>query len=89
MLRIALLLGVLVASAASADVRDERFSVADILSSPFPTEIVAARGADALITDEPALAVSVLREFDQLEPTERLLIQLADLFDRPGLYGDQ
>jgi glycerophosphoryl diester phosphodiesterase len=47
------------------------------------------RGADALITDEPALAVTVLREFDQLEPSQRLLIQLADLFDRPGLYLDQ
>ena len=48
-----------------------------------------ARGADALITDEPAIAVSVLREFDQLEPTQRLLIQLADLFDRPELYREQ
>ncbi len=47
------------------------------------------RGADALITDEPELAVAVLREFDQLEPSQRLLIQLADLFDRPELYLDQ
>ena len=48
MLRFALLLGVLLTSAANADVRDERFSIADILSSPFPTEIVAARGTDAV-----------------------------------------
>jgi hypothetical protein len=47
------------------------------------------RGADALITDEPALAVSVLAQFEQLEPAERLLIQLADVFDRPGLYQEQ
>jgi len=47
------------------------------------------RGADALITDEPELAVTVLEHFEQLEPTERLLIQLADLFDRPGLYREQ
>jgi glycerophosphoryl diester phosphodiesterase len=47
------------------------------------------RGADALITDEPALAVTVLQEFEQLEPSRRLLIQLADFFDRPGLYRDQ
>jgi glycerophosphoryl diester phosphodiesterase len=47
------------------------------------------RGADALITDEPALATTVLYEFDQLEPSQRLLIQLADLFDRPELYRDQ
>ena len=47
------------------------------------------RGADALITDEPALAVSVLDEYEQLEPAQRLLIQLADFFDRPGLYREQ
>lgn len=47
------------------------------------------RGADALITDEPALAVSVLEEYRELEPAERLLIQLADVFDRPSLYREQ
>ena len=47
------------------------------------------RGADALITDEPALAVTVLEEFERLEPLERLLIQLADFFDRAGLYREQ
>jgi glycerophosphoryl diester phosphodiesterase len=47
------------------------------------------RGADALITDEPALAVTVLDEYEQLEPAQRLLIQLADFFDRPGLYREQ
>jgi len=47
------------------------------------------RGADALITDEPALAVKVVEKFDQLEPGERLLIQLADFFDRPELYREQ
>lgn len=48
MLRYAVLLSVLVMSSAAADVLDERFSIADILSSPFPTEIVAAEGRDAL-----------------------------------------
>ena len=47
------------------------------------------RGADGLITDEPALAVTVLGHFEQLEPAERLLIQLADVFDRPDLYQEQ
>jgi len=47
------------------------------------------RGADGLITDEPALAGRVLEEFAQLEPSERLLLQLADFFDRPGLYTEQ
>jgi glycerophosphoryl diester phosphodiesterase len=47
------------------------------------------RGVDGLITDEPALAADVLREFQALEPAQRLLIQLADLFDRPDLYREQ
>ena len=50
---------------------------------------MVGRGADALITDEPALAAEVLEEFSRLEPVERLLIQLADVFDRPGLYREQ
>ena len=36
-----------------------------------------------------ALAVTVLEEYEGLEPLERLLIQLADFFDRPGLYREQ
>ncbi len=48
MLRFALLSGILLSSAAVAEIRDERFSIADILSSPFPTEIVAAQGTPAL-----------------------------------------
>jgi glycerophosphoryl diester phosphodiesterase len=47
------------------------------------------RGADALITDEPALAARMLNEFEQLAPPQRLLIQLADFFDRPALYREQ
>ncbi|EED31761.1 peptidase S9, prolyl oligopeptidase active site domain protein [gamma proteobacterium NOR5-3] len=49
MLRFALLLGIFVSSAAVSDIRDEQFSIASILSSPFPTEIVAA-------PDTPGLA---------------------------------
>jgi glycerophosphoryl diester phosphodiesterase len=47
------------------------------------------RGADGLITDEPALAREVLEKFRQLEPSQRVLLQLADFFDRPGLYKEQ
>jgi glycerophosphoryl diester phosphodiesterase len=50
---------------------------------------MTGRGADALITDEPALAGEVLEKFGQLEPSQRLLLQLADFFDRPGLYKEQ
>jgi len=47
------------------------------------------RGADMIITDQPALGISVLEQHRQLEPAERLLIQLADIFDQPSLYRDQ
>jgi glycerophosphoryl diester phosphodiesterase len=50
---------------------------------------MTGRGADALITNEPALAVGVLEQFEQLDPAQRLLIQLADIFDRPSLYREQ
>jgi glycerophosphoryl diester phosphodiesterase len=59
------------------------------VNDPVTMASMIGRGADALITDEPALAVSVLAQFEQLEPAERLLIQLADVFDRPGLYQEQ
>jgi len=59
------------------------------VNDPVTMASMIGRGADALITDEPALAVTVLERFGQLEPTERLLIQLADFFDRPGLYQEQ
>lgn len=59
------------------------------VNDPVAMASMIGRGADALITDEPELAVTVLEHFEQLEPTERLLIQLADFFDRPGLYREQ
>jgi glycerophosphoryl diester phosphodiesterase len=59
------------------------------VNDPVAMASMIGRGADALITDEPALTVAVLGEFEQLEPAQRLLIQLADFFDRPGLYREQ
>ena len=47
------------------------------------------RGVDGVITDEPALAVSVLQQRAELEPSQRLLMQLADLFDNPRLHREQ
>jgi len=47
------------------------------------------RGADAIITDEPALAVHVRQQRKELEPAQRLLMQLADIFEQPFHYGDQ
>ena len=59
------------------------------VNDPVAMASMIGRGADALITDEPALAVTVLEEFEQLEPAKRLLIQLADFFDRAELYREQ
>ncbi len=51
--------------------------------------VMFGRGVDAIITDEPALAVSVLEQRTELNPAERLLMHLADVFDRPSLYREQ
>jgi len=48
-----------------------------------------SRGVDAIITDEPALAVSILQQRAEMEPAQRLLMYLADVFDQPALYQDQ
>jgi len=48
-----------------------------------------SRGVDAIITDEPALAVSILQQRAELEPPQRLLMYLADVFDQPSLYQEQ
>ena len=50
---------------------------------------MASRGVDAIITDEPALAVSVLRQVEELEPAQRLMLQLAEVFRQPSLIGEQ
>lgn len=47
------------------------------------------RGVDAIITDDPALAISILEQRQDLEPIQRLLMQLADVFDQPSLYKEQ
>lgn len=50
---------------------------------------MAGRGVDAIITDEPALAVQLLEQRKQLEPHERVVLTLAELFDRPSLVKEQ
>ena len=51
--------------------------------------VMFGRGVDAIITDEPALAVSVLEQRLELNPAERLLMYLADVFDQPAMYKEQ
>ena len=41
---------------------------------------MASRGVDSLITDEPALAKTVLEHRQQLSVPERLLLELAAMF---------
>jgi glycerophosphoryl diester phosphodiesterase len=50
---------------------------------------MAGRGVDGIITDEPALAVSLLRQVSELGPAERILLRMADVFHRPGLIAEQ
>jgi glycerophosphoryl diester phosphodiesterase len=50
---------------------------------------MAGRGVDAIITDDPALAVSLLAQRRDLGPSQRTLLALAELFDRPSLLKDQ
>jgi glycerophosphoryl diester phosphodiesterase len=50
---------------------------------------MAGRGVDMIITDEPAMAVKLIQQREQLEPAERLLMQLADIFQKTSLYRDQ
>jgi glycerophosphoryl diester phosphodiesterase len=50
---------------------------------------MAGRGVDAIITDEPALAVDLLQQRKELGPHERMILSLAELFDRPSLLGEQ
>jgi hypothetical protein len=51
--------------------------------------VMFSRGVDAIITDEPALAVSVLEQRLELNPAERMLMYLADVFDQPSMYKEQ
>ena len=59
------------------------------VNDPVGVSAMAARGVDAIITDEPAMAVTLLEERRQLEPGQRILLMLAELFDRPELVGEQ
>ena len=59
------------------------------VNDPVAMATMLGRGVDGLITDEPSLAVRVLEHYRALQPHERLLIQLADAFDRPSLYREQ
>ena len=50
---------------------------------------MASRGVDAIITDEPGLAVKLMEHRKQLDSPQRLLLTLAELFDRPSLVQEQ
>lgn len=50
---------------------------------------MASRGVDTIITDEPGLAVKLMEHRKQLDSPQRLLLTLAELFDRPSLVQEQ
>jgi len=51
--------------------------------------VMAGRGVDAIITDDPGLAVEILEQRKELEAHGRLMLGLAELFDRPSLVREQ
>jgi glycerophosphoryl diester phosphodiesterase len=48
-----------------------------------------SRGVDGIITDHPEVAVRLMRQRAELSSSQRLLMQLGDVFDQPQLYLDQ
>jgi glycerophosphoryl diester phosphodiesterase len=68
--------------------RGKRLMVWTVNDAPGMSSMIS-RGADVLITDEPALALSVLKQRADLEPAQRLLMYLADVFDQPSLIREQ
>ena len=59
------------------------------VNDPVGMSSMASRGVDVIITDEPAVGVALMKQREQLEPSERLLMQLADIFQNPALHREQ
>ena len=59
------------------------------VNDPLSVAVMASRGVDGIITDEPAMAVELLAQRSELDPGQRMLLILADLFDRPSLLQEQ
>jgi glycerophosphoryl diester phosphodiesterase len=68
--------------------RAKRLMVWTVNDAPGMSSMIS-RGADVIITDEPALALSVLKQRTNLEPAQRFLLYLADIFDQPSLIQEQ
>lgn len=59
------------------------------VNDPVGISNMVNRGVDVIITDEPAMAVSVLQQRESLDSMQRILMHLADVFDQPSLYAEQ
>jgi glycerophosphoryl diester phosphodiesterase len=59
------------------------------VNDPVTMSIMIGRGADHLITDEPALTRSVLDQRAKMGVPERLLLGVAELFGLPTKFADQ
>lgn len=52
------------------------------VNDPIDISTMASRGADGLITDDPATARQVIQQRHELDPGERLLLELAHIFGK-------
>ncbi|QQL44362.1 glycerophosphodiester phosphodiesterase family protein [Sulfuriroseicoccus oceanibius] len=59
------------------------------VNDPISMSSLTSRGADGLITDKPALARDVLQQRKDLNPGERLLLELAHIFGSPSRQLEQ
>jgi len=68
--------------------RGKQLMVWTVNDAPGMSSMIS-HGVDVIITDEPALALSVLKQRADLEPAQRVLMYLADVFDQPSLIREQ
>jgi glycerophosphoryl diester phosphodiesterase len=59
------------------------------VNDPVGMSSMATRGVDVIITDEPALGVALMEHRKDLQPPERMLMQLGDIFQKPSLFKEQ
>jgi len=59
------------------------------VDDPLTMSRMIGRGVDGLITNDPALARSVIRQRSQLSAVERLLLETTELFGLDSQTGDQ
>jgi glycerophosphoryl diester phosphodiesterase len=59
------------------------------VNDPVSMSVMISRGVNGIITDDPAMAASVLEQRSSLSSPERLLLELALMFGLKPRYGEQ